>query len=248
MSNISSIDLNCDLGEGYDDIGIMPYLSSCNIACGGHAGDRMTISETVQLAQSNGVAIGAHPSYPDKANFGRISMNLEKERLLKSLQEQLNLITECCRKNSATLHHIKPHGALYNDLANDLELALMVMGALSKDHPKLCFYGMAHSAMELAAQQLGLAFVREVFADRTYTSRTQLMSRKKPGAVLTSTNEVVSQVNGFLSATLTDGTGNTHHIHAETICLHSDTSAAVSLAQTISDHLKNNNVLITTAR
>jgi len=127
---IKTIDLNCDLGEGYDDEKIMPFISSCNIACGGHAGDKDSVYKTVLLAKKNNLAIGAHPSYPDKLNFGRVSMDLTTDVLVEAVRQQIQLVIESCAALKAELHHIKPHGALYNDMAQNEDLAKVVLAAV----------------------------------------------------------------------------------------------------------------------
>lgn len=248
MSNISKIDLNCDLGEGYDDLAIMSYISSCNIACGGHAGDKNTVEQTISLALNSGVAIGVHPSFSDKKNFGRIHMNISLHSLLSSIEEQFMLVKNGCQKLGASLHHFKAHGALYNDMTKDLALSIAVLEKIKSLQPSILIYGMAHSKSEQAAQQLKLNFVREVFADRRYSSKTLLQDRRENGAVITDTNNILQQVDGFLTSSLIDIHNNKHEINAETICLHSDTPSSVDHAKAIYAHLKSKNVTISADR
>src|SRR5882762_6659836 len=176
-----SVDLNCDMGEGMDcDAAIFPFISSANIACGYHAGDPDTMRRTVELALRHHVAIGAHPSYPDRENFGRIDIlgkSLHPEEIPGMIVDQLILLQAICDEFGARLHHVKPHGALYNRAAKDAEVSHLICRAIREFDPSLLLYGLSGSAMKQAAQQCGLRFVSEVFADRTYQQDGSLTPR-----------------------------------------------------------------------
>lgn len=234
------IDLNSDLGEevhGKLDEQIMPFISSCNIACGGHAGDEHTVERTVLLAKKHGVAIGAHPSYPDKENFGRQVLDIPQDKLRASLLDQMGLIQRLCEKHDLPLNHLKPHGALYHQVASDESLSAILCEVIEEVDPELKLYGMAHCRLESIACQHGITFVSEGFSDRKYHLDGSLMSRKQKGAVLTDQADVLKQVEEL---TINQRVYATKWIplKAETICLHSDTEGAVHLAKQIRRHLE----------
>jgi len=234
-----SIDLNSDLGEHADsdlDERIMPFISSCNIACGGHAGDEMSVTKTVALAKKHDVAIGAHPSYPDKENFGRNPINISKKKLEKSLFDQILRVQNACGKIDIPFHHIKPHGALYNEAAKDKDLSELLCNVLKGIDPHLKLYGLAHSITEAVAKEHEIQFIPEGFADRQYEPDLTLRSRKKKGAVL-SEKDIIRQVEGMVLHRRVDASGWVN-IHVQTICLHSDTEGAVTLAEKIRKHLE----------
>lgn len=225
------VDLNCDMGEGMgSDAAIFPFISSANIACGYHAGDPDTMRRTVELALRHHVAIGAHPSYPDRANFGRIDIlgkTLQLEEVPGMIVDQLILLQAICDEFGARLHHVKPHGALYNRAAKDAMVSQLICRAIREFDPSLLLYGLSGSAMKSAAAQQGLRFVSEVFADRTYQADGTLTPRTQPGALITDAEQSVSQALGFLRPQLQ------HPLLAETICLHGDGDHALEFAQTI---------------
>ena len=236
---MATIDLNADLGEHEDsslDAAIMPFISSCNIACGGHAGDEISVRETVRLAKEHNVAIGAHPGYPDRPNFGRVVMQIDKNPLRDSIREQVLLVKTVCEEEEVPLHHVKPHGALYNAAAASEELSDLICEVVSEVHDGVKLYGLAHSKSEQAAMKYGLPFIPEGFADRQYEADRTLRSRALTGAVLTDIDQVLSQVYEL---------ANNHRakaedwvsITAQTICLHGDTEGAITLSQKINMHL-----------
>ncbi len=244
MSLIKSIDLNCDLGEGYDDAAIMAYISSCNIACGGHCGNAETVEQSILLALTNHVAIGAHPAYPDKENFGRKSMDIELDQLTASISEQIERVYKTCEKHKTKLHHIKLHGALYNDTAQDMDLAIAIFRTIQAIVPDTLLYVLADSQASAAAQFLGMHYYNEVFADRAYESRSSLRSRKLAGAVISDWNMIRAQLDHYMSNQLSDYYGNLHTLSSDTICLHSDTAAAVTLAKNIHHYIHSKDVRI----
>jgi UPF0271 protein len=233
-----SIDLNCDMGEGYPhDAEILPYITSVNIACGYHAGNKETMLRTAELALQHNVAIGAHPGYPDKDNFGRIDILHKKislQELMKIVQKQIILLQEVCHSLGTSLHHVKVHGALYNRAARDEEAAQAVCSAVQQADASLAIYGLSGSLMQKAAENHRLRFVHEVFADRTYQSDGSLTPRTAAHALIedteTSLQQVVTMVQEGLVKTIT---GETIPIKAETICIHGDGAHAVSFAKAI---------------
>lgn len=229
------IDLNCDLGETHDgelDRQIMPFISSCNIACGGHFGNAQTMEQAVRLASEHGVAVGAHPSYPDRENFGREEMQLSEEKLRDSLLRQLDAFLSLCEKMGVTCRHVKPHGALYNVAARNESVAKLICEEITTLNDELKLFGLAHSKMESMAQNFGLSFVAEAFADRQYESNKTLMSRKKTGAVLNEQDTLIQAKELVMNQRVQVGT-DWLTVRCETLCLHSDTEGAVTLAQLI---------------
>ena len=242
MLREARVDLNCDMGEGMDtDAAIFPFISSANIACGAHAGDADTMRRTVELALRHDVAIGAHPSYPDRANFGRVDIlgkPLRPEDLPVLLYEQLHRLQSICREFGVRLRHVKPHGALYNRAAADRAVAALVTRAILDFDPSLLLYGLSGGEMRVQAMRDGLHFVSEVFADRTYRSDGSLVSRSEPGALIESPDKAVAQVLKMVRQGVVDTAGGEVAITAETICLHGDGAHAVAFAGVIHEALK----------
>ena len=185
------IDINCDVGEGLNNEHLlMPYISSCNIACGGHAGDKKTMAHVVSLASKYNVKIGAHPSYPDKENFGRKSIQISNEDLKESILNQVNSLEEVMNRFNVKLHHIKPHGALYNDLANDQFLALRFLKIIDKYKVTCFLYAPYGSAIAKEAKKNSFNIIYEVFADRNYNEDLSLVSRQHTSAILTHIDDI----------------------------------------------------------
>ncbi|HET8864484.1 MAG TPA: 5-oxoprolinase subunit PxpA [Gracilimonas sp.] len=248
---LSKIDLNCDLGEFYgmyDDVRdskIMPYITSCNIACGFHSGDPVAISNTIKLALEHDVAIGAHPSYPDLQGFGRRIMNLTQEELVACVLYQVSALKGMVESFGSELHHVKPHGALYNFAAKDEQTAVGVVKAIVQIQEGMMIYAPAKSVLREVAEDAGLNVRSEIFADRRYEDDLSLRSRKLEGAVLKKNEEVLQQLAGFLDGIVYTHDGLDLPIEAETICLHSDTEGAEELAKEIHDFLIKHDVRIT---
>ncbi|HEX9508889.1 MAG TPA: 5-oxoprolinase subunit PxpA [Puia sp.] len=223
-----SIDLNCDMGEGMEtDAAIFPFISSANIACGYHAGDADTMRRTVELALKHQVAIGAHPSYPDRDHFGRIDilgMTLSPEELPGILVDQLILLQAICDEFGVRLHHVKPHGALYNRAAKDAAVSALICRAIREFDPSLLLYGLSGSQLKKEADRLELSFVSEVFADRTYREDGSLTPRTEPGALIEDPEQAARQVLKMVGDP---------SILAETVCLHGDGSHAAQFARMI---------------
>lgn len=245
MTRLKTIDLNADLGEGYDDHLILPFLSSCNIACGGHIGDKESVLNTIRLAIENNVAIGAHPAYPDRLNFGRKSLDIDLDKLLESIHAQVSLVAEICQQESVPLHHIKAHGALYNDMAKNETLAGVIMDQWHAAFPDAAVYVLSDSIAYNKGQQKGIKVQGEVFADRAYTNATELVSRQSSSAVHSERQVIIDQVDNFLDSKIMDHNGQLHSITVDSICLHGDTNGAVVIARDIYNHLKSQNVNIT---
>lgn len=243
---MKTIDINCDLGEGIgNDELIMPYISSANIACGYHAGDANTMKQTVELCKKYNVAVGAHPSFPDKENFGRTDMLLHPGEIYEMIIKQINGLEKVAMSADVPVHHVKPHGALYNMAARDKGLAPFVALALLDTNPKYILYGLSGSYLIKEAKNLGLKTVSEVFADRTYKDDGSLTSRNKPGALIEDTDAAVAQVLQMVKErTVTSVTGKKVPIVAETICIHGDGEHAVEFAKAVHRALKENNIAI----
>lgn len=243
------IDLNCDMGEGMDtDAAIFPFISSANIACGAHAGDAPTMRRTVELAVVQGVAVGAHPSYPDRARFGRVDILEEGFSLSEleiSLHEQLYVFAAVCRELGVRMHHVKPHGALYNRAARDAAVSALIARVVSGFDASLLLYGLSGSLMADAAATAGLGFVSEVFADRTYQRDGSLTPRSQPGALIGDGAAAVNQVLKMVrEGRVGVAGGGEVGLRAETVCLHGDGAHAVEFAELIHGALKAEGVRI----
>ncbi len=235
-----SIDLNCDMGEGMMTDGeIIPFISSANIACGYHAGDADTMRRTIGLALQYGVAVGAHPSYPDRPNFGRVdileSAEGKKDGLLRLTEltdlliDQLDQLQNICRELGTTLRHVKPHGALYNRAAKDPVVSALICKAIVQFNPSLLLYGLSGSVMEKEAARQGLSFIREAFADRSYQADGSLTPRGQAGALIEDPEVAAAQVLQMIR----EGRVGTTAVSAETICIHGDGTHAVEFARKI---------------
>lgn len=233
-------DINCDIGEGIgNDELIMPFINSANIACGYHAGDVSTMQQTVELCIKYNVAIGAHPSFFDRENFGRIEMKLDKQEVYELISQQLFILNEIVTGFDAKLQHIKPHGALYNISAKDAEVANALAKAVKDFDDSLILVGLSgsHSIREAAA--IGLKTASEAFADRTYQNDNSLTLRSQPNALIEAADKVVQQVLQIIKdGTVTTIEGKRIPIVAETICIHGDGKHAVQFAKAIHDAVK----------
>jgi 5-oxoprolinase (ATP-hydrolysing) subunit A len=240
------IDLNGDMGEGMGhDAAMMPFISSANIACGYHAGNEATLKKTIELCLKHNVAIGAHPGFADKPNFGRTPIYLTQTELYQLILEQLAIMQKCCDESEAILHHVKPHGALYNMAALDEQMSLIICKAVYDFNPQLIFYGLSGSAMITAAKAVGLAVAQEAFADRTYQADGALTPRWQPNALITEPRQAVNQVMQIITQQSVTATGGEIiSIEADTICLHGDGEHAVDLARDINQALVRNGVSI----
>lgn len=233
---MKKIDINCDVGEGVNnEERLLPFIQSCNIACGGHAGDEQLMRKIVKLALIYKVKIGAHPSYPDKENFGRKSINVSSNDLKLSIQKQLDTLNTIIKGEGGILHHIKPHGALYNDIAKNEELSLVFLEAIFnfKNFTKLVVP--FNSIIAKNALKQGFSIIDEGFADRNYNDDLSLVSRNEKNAVLTDIIEIEKHVKGMLfNDEVTTISGKKTTIKAATFCVHSDTENAVEIVQKLS--------------
>lgn len=239
------IDLNCDIGEGIpgEDL-LMPYISSANISCGSHAGDEDIIRRSIDEALKYGVAIGAHPSYPDRENFGRIDMvenGLDLSDLLNSLIDQLYLFQKIARESGAALHHIKPHGALYNRAAKDPMVSAVICQAITETGSPNLLYGLSESVTGRVAGGFNIGFCHEVFADRTYQNDGSLTSRTQLNALITDSQQAGDQVLHMLkTGGVRSVNGNDIQLRSDTICIHGDGAHALAFVKHIHQMLKTN--------
>ena len=242
------IDLNCDMGEGMpSDADIFPFISSANIACGAHAGDDGTMRLTVERALRHGVAIGAHPSYRDRERFGRVDLLggvLRPEELPDLLTGQLGRLQKICQESGARLHHVKPHGALYNRAAKDPAVSALIARTVAGFDPSLLLYGLSGSEMEKQAAACGLSFVSEVFADRRYQADGSLVPRSESHALIEDPDEATAQVLKMVCEGRVKVGGTEIPLRADTICIHGDGSHAAEFARMIHDLLLENGIVI----
>ena len=229
------IDLNCDLGEGSGcDEQLMPLITSANIACRGHAGDDASMRAAIGLARQHGVMIGAHPSYPDKANFGRVAMDLSVEVIRREVEMQIRALAGIAETQGVQLHHVKPHGALYNAAAQHQAVAQAVVEAVLRVDRKLILVGLSGSVLIDVAGQTQLRVARECFADRTYQEDGTLTPRSQAGAVIEDPQKSLAQAVDIVTrhqvATIA---GKRISIFADTICVHGDGPKAVQLLKTL---------------
>ena len=240
------IDLNCDMGEGCgSDAELMPYISSANIACGHHAGDADTMKRTIDLALENGVAIGAHPGYADRENFGRTNMSLPPREVYELVTYQIATLNEFVVQSGGQLSHVKPHGALYNQAARDAELATAIAEAVRDFDDSLVLFGLANSLSISAATSLRLRAANEVFADRTYQTDGSLTPRSEANALIADESVAVEQVLDMIKYGRVRSTEAIMiPILADTVCIHGDGEHAVNFARAIYSEFRRNGVTI----
>ena len=228
-------DINCDMGEGIgNDAAIMPFIHSANIACGYHAGDEKTMWQTIELALKHHVHIGAHVSFWDRKNFGRTEMNLDAGDIYELVQQQLILLDEIAGSFEAVLHHVKPHGALYNMSAKNISIAKTIAAAVKDYNENLILFGLSGSHSIEEAKKIGLKTASEVFADRTYQDDGSLTPRSQANALIEDVDGMMQQVMQMIKEkTVTAVSGKKIPITAETICIHGDGKQALLFAQTL---------------
>ena len=238
------IDLNCDMGEGETDASaaldreLMRFISSCSIACGGHAGSEHTMRRTAASALDAGLRIGAHPSYPDRENFGRQSMSISGSALSVAITEQIAALKAIVTELGGELSFVKPHGALYNDMARDAELTSLVVTTIKEFDPTLKIMGLAGSHCRAISENLAMPFLGEAFADRRYADDGQLSPRSQNGAVITEPETAVTQILSIVEhARVESINGKWLPLQAQSICVHSDTAGALEHLRLISNHL-----------
>ena len=232
---MQTIDLNADMGEYADteqlavEAALMPLISSCSIACGGHAGDDETMRNTARLAKAHGVSIGAHPAYPDREGFGRQSLALNPDDLRNSLRTQIGALKLILDAEGMSMRHIKPHGALYNDASRNADLAQLI-AELAGD---AVLVGAPGSAFETASKQAGCTFAPEGFVDRLYLASGALTPRSEPGAIITDMAARTEQALALAHGGNIQISGGTVQLSVQTLCIHSDTPGAVKTAQLV---------------
>ncbi|MNK18713.1 LamB/YcsF family protein [compost metagenome] len=252
---MKEIDLNCDMGEAFgnytmpNDVELMDYISSTNIACGFHAGDPAVMQQTVAMAIKKGVAIGAHPGLPDLQGFGRREMKISAQEAYQLTLYQIGALSAFVKVAGGKLNHVKAHGALYNMAAKDAELAKAIVQAVYDFDPKLILYALSGSKMIAEAQNKGIATAPEVFADRSYQDDGSLTPRTEAGALITDENAALNQVVAFaLKQEVRSVSGKIVAVDAETICVHGDGVHAVTFAKRIAEKLKSEGILVKAPR
>lgn len=251
---MTSVDINCDMGESFGpwtigrDAEVIRHITSANIACGFHAGDPAVMDRTVRMAAEGGVAVGAHPGYPDLLGFGRRDMDCSREDLRAYVIYQVGALRAFCDAHGIVLQHVKPHGSLYNMVVEDDDLARTIAGAIASVDPNLLLVTLAGpraQRLKEIAREAGVRVFFEAFPDRAYTARGTLAPRSNPGAVIDDPNVVAERAlmmaaEGRVIAD--DGTVIT--LDADTLCVHGDTPEAVDLASHIRRILEDNNIRV----
>jgi len=234
------MDINCDLGEGmYNDAQIMPHISRCNIACGGHAGDPEIMQRSIELALKHGVAIGAHPSYPDKENFGRQSMSIAPEALKNTLIAQIHELNEFAHEQGTRLSHVKPHGALYHDLAQNSELGRLFLEAVTEVIGAAIIITAPNSVLVQDPLSEKHILWSEGFIDRRYHEDLNLISRANEHAIIHDPEEAYKQYLSLCNGQITSLEGHIIPIEVNTSCIHSDHPNALLIAQRINLNCNN---------
>ena len=239
------VDLNSDLGESFGaykiglDSEVVKYVTSVNVACGYHAGDPIVMDKTVAMAKEHGVAVGAHPGFPDLMGFGRRNMVVTPAEAKAYTQYQVGALAAFCKANGVPLQHVKPYGAFYNMAAKDLALATAIAEGVASVDSNLIFMGLAGSLMLTAAKAAGLRTASEVFADRAYQADGTLVPRSKPGAVIHDTDEAIARtIRMVKEGKVTAITGEEVEIAADSICVHGDNVSAVEFVKNIRARLE----------
>ena len=239
------MDINCDMGEiprllknnVYSDL--MDHVTSISLACGGHAGDTEMMRELVIIAKKKNVKVGAHPSYPDRENFGRLELDMESEELLSSIWSQVYSLLKIAEEENISVSHIKPHGALYNQAAKDAQVARVIGDAVDRIDPHLNIMCLSGSLMVRVLEDMGLKVVQEAFADRTYERNGSLRNRNLDHALITSPQKAADQARLIIERNKVIAfDGSEVSIEAQTICIHSDTPNAVAIAAEVSTGIR----------
>ncbi|WP_411030578.1 5-oxoprolinase subunit PxpA [Spongiimicrobium sp. 3-5] len=240
------IDINCDVGEGVgNEKDLFSIISSCNIACGGHAGSYNTMTSVARLAKRHRIKVGAHPGYPDRENFGRKSLAMSPKDLITTIQDQIADLMTILDKENIPLHHIKAHGALYNDIAKDKVLAKTFLDAISPYSDNCFLYVPYGSEIEQLALEHGLSIVREAFADRNYNADLSLVARTMPNALIEDPKEAFQHLVFMVkNKAIKTADGEAITMYAETYCIHGDTASALEILTYLSDALPKQNIYI----
>lgn len=240
------IDINADVGEGINNESqLMPYISSCNIACGGHAGDVDTMRTVVKLAKTHRVKIGAHPSFPDKDNFGRQPMDISYAALYTSLKHQIDRLMNVLMEEQVGLHHVKPHGALYNMAAIDSNIATVIVEVMKSYARSISLYVPYGSVIEKIAAENNIPVFYEAFADRNYNDDGTLVSRQNSHALITDSEVMFERVYRVItSQKVKTVNGLEIDLKADTFCVHGDNPKAVDLIKKLKKRLEDNHIQI----
>ena len=234
------MDINCDMGEiprllknnVYSDL--MDHVTSINLACGEHAGDVSMMRKLVRIAKRKNVRIGAHPSYPDRENFGRLELEMDPEELLRSICEQVRSLIRVAEQESVSISHIKPHGALYNQAAKDTHLARVIGNAVDRVAPDLDIMCLSGSLMVKILEDMGLKVVQEAFADRTYERDGGLRDRGSDRALIKDPQKAADQARSIIEdKKIITFDGSEISLEAQTLCVHSDTPNAIAIAREV---------------
>jgi len=245
------ININCDLGEKSkfhsieNDPKLLNIVNSANIACGYHAGDEPTMDMIIKISKKNGVSIGAHPSFNDSENFGRKRMNLNSSEIKKLIYEQYEILQKIAQTNNENVTHIKPHGALNNMACEDLELATTLAVAIKEINKDIIYLVPTGSQMEVAAKKNDMRIACEIFADRNYEDDGNLISRKKPSALITDPELAKKHVlNMVKNQAINCLSGKQIHCEIDSICIHGDNESSLATAKSIKDNLVNNGLIL----
>ncbi|MDR2647622.1 MAG: LamB/YcsF family protein [Oscillospiraceae bacterium] len=248
---MQSIDLNCDLGESFGaytmgrDGEVIPFISSANVACGFHAGDPLVMAQTVQSCKRSGVAVGAHPGFPDLMGFGRRNIAVSPTEAKAYIQYQIGALQAFCTVQGVKLAHVKPHGALYNMAGKDIALARAICEGIAEIDKSLILLALSGSKMIDAAAEIGLPYAREIFADRAYEDDGSLVMRGKPGAMIHDEDTAIARVVRMATqGTVESVTGKTIPIAADSVCVHGDGEKALLFVQRIRSALEKNGVAV----
>jgi 5-oxoprolinase (ATP-hydrolysing) subunit A len=247
---MTRIDLNCDMGEMPSAIAdgtqeaLMRTITSVNIACGGHAGDAQTMATTIEQALRHKIAIGAHPGYADRANFGRIELHLSLEEVADSVYQQLRALANVAAQHHATITHVKPHGALYNQAVHNRELARAITVGVSRWSQQVVLVGLAGSPMLDVFRDAGFPIAAEAFADRRYEPDGTLRSRKHPDALIHDPTEAAHQALSIVQGKVIARDGSAVQLHADTLCIHSDTPGSPQIAAQVAQTLRDSGVIV----
>jgi 5-oxoprolinase (ATP-hydrolysing) subunit A len=234
-----SVDLNADVGEGMDDATVLPYVTSANVACGMHAGDPSVMDQTVELALSRGIRVGAHPGYPDRANFGRVTVEMAADEIKNLVVYQVAALEGFVRSRGARLTHVKPHGALYHDAGEFPDVARAIAEGVRRVGTSLVLVGAAGSMLVGAGRDAGLTVAEEAFADRRYRADGTLVPRGEPGALVTDPDEAAEQAVRLAQERMVIANdGSRIEVRADTICLHGDTPGAADIARRIHERFR----------
>jgi len=246
MKNVMNIDLNCDMGESFgiyrigNDREIMPFITSCNVACGFHGGDPLQIEKTLKNAKEHNLRIGAHPGYPDLNGFGRRAMKLSEDELRTCIKYQVAALIGMAKSLGITVAYVKPHGALYNKMADSEDDSRIVIQAVLDVDSSLAVMGLAGSKTEIVTQALGVPFIAEAFADRTYNALVRLTSRNEAGSVITDPQQAKKQVISLVRKKQVETLEGTYiNIKADSFCVHGDNQNAIAILREINDSLRN---------